>query len=495
MTVTAVDGSGHTATATQTITVGSSGTITGTGNAAIQGLSPGTTVIVGQPVTFTVAASGFSTPVFSLSDSFGGSTVSNSAINSAGYFSWTPGTSDLGTHNITIYVNDSSGHTGNVTLSLTVNTPNISVTSINPGTSVLPNSTLSFTVSQAGFTNPSYTLSDSFSGTTITNSDINSSGYFSWTPTSGQMGSHTITIYATDAYGHSANTQVTISVNSGTSVTLTAPQPNSSVSAGTTVTLSAYSYGFTSPTYYAVQDSFPGSSLTGAALNASGGFSWTPTAADVGTHTITITVSDAYGHTGSAQTTITVAAGSGSTLSQLEAALAQAEAKLSQAEGSSSLTFSSYLSMGMTNAEVTQLQNVLEQQGYFSGTVSGYYGSLTEAAVKKFQAAHGIQQLGVVGPATREALNLIAGSASTNTASTSTSGGDGYVFSTFIGSGQQGDAVTELQKRLSSLGFYSGTITGYFGSQTRAAVVKFQAAHSLDQFGYVGPGTRAALNQ
>jgi hypothetical protein len=70
-------------------------------------------------------------------------------------------------------------------------------------------------------------------------------------------------------------------------------------------------------------------------------------------------------------------------------------------------TFTEYLAPGSQGAEVTKLQNVLAAQGDFSTTATGYYGTVTEAAVIKFQAAHEIDQLGVVGPATRSALNQI----------------------------------------------------------------------------------------
>jgi peptidoglycan hydrolase-like protein with peptidoglycan-binding domain len=58
-----------------------------------------------------------------------------------------------------------------------------------------------------------------------------------------------------------------------------------------------------------------------------------------------------------------------------------------------------------------------------------------------------------------------------------------------------GSDVLELQKRLASLGFFTGDATGYFGNITAAAVKKFQAAHGIPATGYVGSITRAALNQ
>jgi hypothetical protein len=76
-----------------------------------------------------------------------------------------------------------------------------------------------------------------------------------------------------------------------------------------------------------------------------------------------------------------------------------------------------------------------------------------------------------------------------------TSGAAPYRLSTFLQVNSTGVEVTELQKRLTTLGFYTGPITGRFGSLTRAAVKAFQKARGLDQAGYVGPATRAALNR
>jgi hypothetical protein len=67
--------------------------------------------------------------------------------------------------------------------------------------------------------------------------------------------------------------------------------------------------------------------------------------------------------------------------------------------------FTKALGSGSTGSEVTALQTVLKRLGYFSGPVTGMYGPLTVASVKKYQAAHGLDQLGSVGPGTRTALN------------------------------------------------------------------------------------------
>jgi hypothetical protein len=80
------------------------------------------------------------------------------------------------------------------------------------------------------------------------------------------------------------------------------------------------------------------------------------------------------------------------------------------------------------------------------------------------------------------------GSANGNNAVTS------YNFTEFMNVGSQDAQVTALQRRLTADGFYSGPITGFYGSLTQAAVEKFQSAHGITVKGYVGPSTRAALN-
>ncbi len=53
--------------------------------------------------------------------------------------------------------------------------------------------------------------------------------------------------------------------------------------------------------------------------------------------------------------------------------------------------------------------------------------------------------------------------------------------------------VTKLQKFLYEKKFLSINPTGYFGSMTKAAVIKFQLSVGLDGTGYVGSYTRAAI--
>lgn len=68
--------------------------------------------------------------------------------------------------------------------------------------------------------------------------------------------------------------------------------------------------------------------------------------------------------------------------------------------------FSTNLGRGSRGEDVIELQGILIAQGYLSiSAPTGYFGPLTFAAVKEYQAAKGIAQTGFVGPLTRAALN------------------------------------------------------------------------------------------
>lgn len=69
--------------------------------------------------------------------------------------------------------------------------------------------------------------------------------------------------------------------------------------------------------------------------------------------------------------------------------------------------FTKTLRRGARSSEVTRLQEFLTQQPgiYPEGLATGYFGALTEAAVKRFQKKYGIEAVGIVGPKTRAKLN------------------------------------------------------------------------------------------
>lgn len=71
----------------------------------------------------------------------------------------------------------------------------------------------------------------------------------------------------------------------------------------------------------------------------------------------------------------------------------------------SSYKFITPLYRGVRNSAVIELQKILIAKNFLVSEPTGYFGVLTEAAVKKYQASKGIEQTGTVGPITRAALN------------------------------------------------------------------------------------------
>ena len=59
--------------------------------------------------------------------------------------------------------------------------------------------------------------------------------------------------------------------------------------------------------------------------------------------------------------------------------------------------------------------------------------------------------------------------------------------------GSRGEAVEQLQTKLKRWGYYTGTVDGIFGAQTKAAVEYFQRRNGLAVDGIVGDETAKAL--
>jgi len=82
----------------------------------------------------------------------------------------------------------------------------------------------------------------------------------------------------------------------------------------------------------------------------------------------------------------------------------------------SAAILSSQLELGDTGSEVSALQTFLAADSsiYPEGLVTGFFGPLTEAAVKRYQAEFGISAVGRVGPITLASINNSGGTGGTN---------------------------------------------------------------------------------
>lgn len=95
-------------------------------------------------------------------------------------------------------------------------------------------------------------------------------------------------------------------------------------------------------------------------------------------------------------------------VSQLETLKqAEKEVKATTKEITTTLKLIRNLKKGMSGEDVKLLQEVLatDPEIYPEGLITGYFGQLTEKAVKKFQKIAGIEQVGLVGPKTLAKIN------------------------------------------------------------------------------------------
>lgn len=153
----------------------------------------------------------------------------------------------------------------------------------------------------------------------------------------------------------------------------------------------------------------------------------------------------------------------------------------SASAGQSGVTVSTEASLkkGDENDAVKALQQILIQKGYLSTEATGFFGSATESALKKFQSDNGLSADGVAGEATLKALNSKAAQ------TVSVSG---------LRKGDESDAVKELQKLLIEAGYLTTEATGFFGSATEIALLKFQQANDLSADGIAGEKTIKLLS-
>lgn len=171
-----------------------------------------------------------------------------------------------------------------------------------------------------------------------------------------------------------------------------------------------------------------------------------------------------------------------------EKTLSAIEEQVKRNGGSSSSSSSdnsgTVIKLNSQGTKVSQLQQDLKQLGYYYAEITGNVGSKTEAAIKEFQKDHGLTADGIAGPKTLDAIAAAVGAAGGSTSSGSGSG---------LRLGSTGTDVTNLQKDLTTLGFYYGDITGHFGSMTQTAVKKFQKSRGLTQDGVAGTTTLNAI--
>ncbi|NBO65073.1 MAG: tandem-95 repeat protein, partial [Acidobacteria bacterium] len=249
------------------------------------------TVNPGQALTFSVTASdpdsGQTTTLTT------GSLPAGATFNQAnGQLTWTPTGTQTGSYTISFTATDSGSPALSDTKAVTVTVANRAPTLTAPGAqTVTAGQPLTFTVTGAD-PDSGQTLALTVSNLPTGATFNQASGQFNWTPTTGQVGSYTVSFIVTD------NGTPTLSETRTVAITVTQPNraPVLTVpGAQTVIPGQALTFSVTAsdPDSGQTTTLTTGSLPAGAIFNqANGQLSWTPTGAQTGSYTVSFTVTD-----------------------------------------------------------------------------------------------------------------------------------------------------------------------------------------------------------
>lgn len=108
--------------------------------------------------------------------------------------------------------------------------------------------------------------------------------------------------------------------------------------------------------------------------------------------------------------------------------------------------------------DVRVLQQRLIDLGFMNGSADGAFGERSQAALKQFQAVHGLEATGLPDDVTRE--KLFSDQAKSLPGR--------------LRPGSKGDEVVALQEKLIQYGFLAGEADGSYGVKTASAITRFQ---------------------
>lgn len=162
------------------------------------------------------------------------------------------------------------------------------------------------------------------------------------------------------------------------------------------------------------------------------------------------------------------------------------------------------LTTGDSGNDVKELQKFLNTHGFpvapsgpgSLGNETDLFGGLTRDALAKFQAANGLSPAaGYYGPLTQALVASMLGGGAVLPAPAApvvaTPAPEGV---RDLESGMSGEDVRKLQAILIEQGYpIPAGATGLFGSQTKSALMAYQAAKGLPSTGFFGPQTRAQM--
>ncbi|MDD5318301.1 MAG: peptidoglycan-binding domain-containing protein [Candidatus Pacebacteria bacterium] len=352
----------------------------------------------------------------------------------------------------------------------------LSIGTITPNANTPAGSTISFQINAPDVSNPSYILSDSLPGSTLSNSNISNTGRFSWATGATDIGTHNITFTVIDSYGFRSTLTQTLVVGPFSALSIQNLSPSTNIFPNNVLSFSVGAQGFSNPSFL-ISDTFAGSSISSSNISSAGNVAWTPKTSDVGVHNLSIRVSASNGRTDTLYQTITV---NGISVQNTSGSNISAGVPVT-------LTITPY---GLTSPTYT-LGDSLRNNTLDNGNLNGSNFTWTPQTQDIGTHNISINAIDINNTTASTQLTLTV----TGNGAVSSAKGDGFIFNKPLDLGSTGNDVTELQKRLTAEGLYSGPITSYYGSLTRAAVILYQSAHGINTLGNVGPATRTSLNK
>ena len=148
---------------------------------------------------------------------------------------------------------------------------------------------------------------------------------------------------------------------------------------------------------------------------------------------------------------------------------------------------------GTRGLVVTRLQERLVALGYYDIEPDGIFNANDVTALKAFQKKNGIKADGIAGLDTQVRLYSDAAVSAWATATPKPAATPKPDLTARLEIGSSGTQVSLLQARLTTLGYFTATIDGRFGTATALAVAEFQSVNGLSADGIAGRSQRRIL--
>ncbi len=138
------------------------------------------------------------------------------------------------------------------------------------------------------------------------------------------------------------------------------------------------------------------------------------------------------------------------------------------------------------NPKIEEVQFVLKEAGYETGTTDGKVGKETRNAIKEFQESVGLKSTGFLDEATMGQIEQLKKAKEALTKKYKVTVREAPQEKAFV-------SAKDIQTALKNAGFDPGPIDGKIGPKTRQTIREFQRAKGLTPDGVVGPKTWAEL--